>query len=145
MVAPQSNGVSQQQGKGVFTRVLATLVDAASDPNAFANDGDRIQALLAAYTLVSRLETPWETVLRLVMGKDLGAAMDTVGKIKELDASDDMFVVIAHDLTLRDRIPLCPKKLNDWKERGLRSSTRWLFLRDFESVVRQQASQTGDK
>lgn len=69
MESAQSSGVTQQDGKGVFNKVLATLVDAAADPNSFANDGDRIQALMAAYTLISRLETPWETVLRLVMGQ----------------------------------------------------------------------------
>jgi hypothetical protein len=66
--------------------------------------------------------------------------MDTVGKIQELDASDDIFVVLAHDLTLQDRIPLFPETLNGWKERGLRPSTRWLFLCDFEGVV----AATGD-
>lgn len=37
--------------------------------DAFANDGERIQALTAAYALISRLETPWDFVLRLVMGQ----------------------------------------------------------------------------
>ncbi len=31
----------------------------------FADDGERIQALLATYALMSRLETPWETILRV--------------------------------------------------------------------------------
>ena len=29
----------------------------------FANDGERIQALFATYALMSKLETPWETIL----------------------------------------------------------------------------------
>lgn len=33
----------------------------------FKSDGDRIQALRSAYALISRLETPWDTVARLVM------------------------------------------------------------------------------
>lgn len=37
----------------------------------FSNDGKRIQTLLAAYALVSRLETPWDFVLRLCMGQVL--------------------------------------------------------------------------
>ena len=37
--------------------------------SSFPNDGERSKALLAAYALVSRLETPWETVLRLSMGQ----------------------------------------------------------------------------
>lgn len=35
----------------------------------FDTDGDRNTMLLAAYALVSRLETPWETVSRLCMSQ----------------------------------------------------------------------------
>lgn len=35
----------------------------------FDNDGERMCAVLAAYALVSRLETPWEFVARLCMGQ----------------------------------------------------------------------------
>ncbi|KAL7928632.1 S-adenosyl-L-methionine-dependent methyltransferase [Trichoderma chlorosporum] len=35
----------------------------------FTADGDRSKALLAAYALVSRLETPWESVARLCMNQ----------------------------------------------------------------------------
>lgn len=47
------------------------IVKALSDIRAdsFANDGDRIQAVASAYALVSRLETPWEFVLRTCMGQ----------------------------------------------------------------------------
>ena len=41
----------------------------ARKPISFADDGERSEALNAAYTLVSRLETPWETNLRLCMGQ----------------------------------------------------------------------------
>ncbi|KAL2151685.1 hypothetical protein VTH82DRAFT_6783 [Thermothelomyces myriococcoides] len=86
MESAQSSGVTQQDGKGVFNKVLATLVDAAADPNSFANDGDRIQALMAAYTLISRLETPWETVLRLVMGQPpLGATLKVIKDLQLLE------------------------------------------------------------
>ena len=35
----------------------------------FANDGERNQAVLAAYELISRLETPWEFIARFCMGQ----------------------------------------------------------------------------
>ncbi len=35
----------------------------------FDNDGERSKALLAAYALTSRLESPWETVCRLAMAQ----------------------------------------------------------------------------
>lgn len=42
----------------------------------FANDGERAQALQSLWGLVARLETPWETIVRLCMGQPaLGAAL----------------------------------------------------------------------
>jgi hypothetical protein len=41
----------------------------ALERESFQDDGERIEALHAAYALVSRLETPWETILRLCMGQ----------------------------------------------------------------------------
>ena len=35
----------------------------------FDNEGERRKALLAAYALVARLETPWELVARICMGQ----------------------------------------------------------------------------
>ncbi|KAI7779193.1 hypothetical protein LA080_001265 [Diaporthe eres] len=44
--------------------------------NSFENDGQRMEAVAAAYALVARLETPWDFVLRLAMGQPaLGAAL----------------------------------------------------------------------
>jgi len=39
------------------------------DSSSFSDDGERIQALLATYSMLSRLETPWETIVRLCMGQ----------------------------------------------------------------------------
>lgn len=39
------------------------------DADSFTSEGDRIQAVVAAYNLVSRLETPWEFLLRTCMGQ----------------------------------------------------------------------------
>lgn len=52
-----------------FEGLMQTLNGINDDT--FSNDGQRIQALLAAYALVSRLETPWDFVLRLCMGQVL--------------------------------------------------------------------------
>lgn len=38
-------------------------------PSSFENEDLRIKTLLAAYALVARLETPWETTARLCMGQ----------------------------------------------------------------------------
>ncbi|KAI2465128.1 S-adenosyl-L-methionine-dependent methyltransferase [Annulohypoxylon bovei var. microspora] len=56
------------------------------EANSFINDGERIQAVLAAYALVSRLETPWEFVARTCMGQPaLGAALKVAKDLKLYD------------------------------------------------------------
>ena len=67
-MASLTNGASGTSGHK-FKELVETLNEISSDT--FSNDGDRIQALLAAYALVSRLETPWDFVLRLCMGQVL--------------------------------------------------------------------------
>lgn len=62
-----NNGMgSYTDGQGV-EGIVQTLNGIS--PASFANDGERIQAVVAAYALVARLETPWDFVLRLCMGQ----------------------------------------------------------------------------
>lgn len=60
------NGTNGTEGHNVED-LIQTLNGINADT--FSNDGKRIQTLLAAYSLVSRLETPWDFVLRLCMGQ----------------------------------------------------------------------------
>ncbi|KAI0977487.1 S-adenosyl-L-methionine-dependent methyltransferase [Xylaria arbuscula] len=61
--------------------LICNLNSIAKD--SFANDGERMSALTAAYALVSRLETPWEFVARLCMGQPaLGAALKVAMDLK---------------------------------------------------------------
>ena len=64
-----ANGVNgyHSHGSKNVQDILETLNQI--DSPSFANDGDRIQAVVAAYALVARLETPWEFVLRTCMGQ----------------------------------------------------------------------------
>lgn len=61
---------------------------------------------------------------------DKDASFDTVSKIQELDAFDSVFVVMAHDLSIRDRLPLFPNKINGWRKSGIKVDSRWLFCHD---------------
>jgi hypothetical protein len=47
--------------------IVQTLNGISAD--SFENDGQRMEAVAAAYALVARLETPWDFVLRLAMGQ----------------------------------------------------------------------------
>nr|ANM86452.1 putative demethylase [Cladonia uncialis subsp. uncialis]AUW31230.1 putative homoserine lactonase [Cladonia uncialis subsp. uncialis] len=81
---------------------------------------------------------PFFTVSCGPLFPDHSEAMHTVQKIQELDAADNVFVVLAHDSSLRDRIPLFPKMINEWRANNLRSMTRWRFCSDFENAVQRR-------
>ncbi|KAK4145215.1 beta-lactamase-like protein [Dichotomopilus funicola] len=98
--------------------------------------------LLASLTKTGQPDRSFFDVAKGPYFLDHEQSMDTVGKLQELDASDEVFIVIAHDHTLRDRMPLFPEKVNDWRERGLSSSTRWLFLKEFEAVIAKRAAES---
>ena len=62
-MAAQTNGVSREHSRAF--QDLQTLEKLSS--TTFADGGERREALMATYTLVSQLKTPWETILRLFM------------------------------------------------------------------------------
>lgn len=45
---------------------------------------------------------------------------------------DNVFVIIAHDATVRDGVDHFPLSLNRWKEKGWGKDLKWAFLRDAE-------------
>lgn len=67
-----ASGSNETNGTGLKdTQQLLTALNAIS-AESFEDDGQRCQALLVAYALVSRLETPWETIARMCMGQVRG-------------------------------------------------------------------------
>ncbi|KAI9648457.1 hypothetical protein NHQ30_003091 [Ciborinia camelliae] len=65
---------------------------------------------------------------------DHADAIKTVAKIQELDAAGNVLVLLAHDDSLDEFLPLFPKRVNDWQAQGLRESTRWLFCKELKHV-----------
>lgn len=61
-------------------------------------------------------------------------ADQSIGSMKEFDASPDVFVCLAHDPSLFEVLPLFnhgkENKINDWKEKGYKDVTRWRFLNE---------------
>ncbi|GAM41183.1 hypothetical protein TCE0_041f14119 [Talaromyces pinophilus] len=88
-------------------------------------------SLFQNLTINQSASSPFFTVAQGPLFPDHEAAMTTVQKIQELDALDNVFVLIAHDLSLRDRIPLFPERINGWEEMDLRGRTRWVFCGEF--------------
>ena len=62
--------------------------------------------------------------------QDVHAATNTIDKLQLLDSQPNVFTVMAHDRHLLDVIDLFPEKANDWRQRGWKERTRWLFLKD---------------
>ncbi|WQF84394.1 Putative O-methyltransferase domain, S-adenosyl-L-methionine-dependent methyltransferase superfamily [Colletotrichum destructivum] len=64
----------EDEGKGAAKFFLQEIRGINSQ--SFENDGDRMKALLEVYALMARLESPWETLVRLCMIQPaLGAAL----------------------------------------------------------------------
>ena len=62
---------------------------------------------------------------------DLDAVRESVGKLTEFDACEDVLTIFAHDTSLLGVVGLFPeKKANGWKEEGWRESGLWRFLED---------------
>lgn len=76
---------------------------------------------------------PSDTLYDLTFGADIPLATKTVGQLQELDCDENIFVIIAHDSTVRDGVPHFPESLNAWKEKGWGKKLRWAFLRDLQS------------
>ncbi|KAJ7261708.1 beta-lactamase-like protein [Mycena haematopus] len=49
-------------------------------------------------------------------------------KLATFDADPDIFVLIAHDISLRSSIQYFPAYLNHWKASGLKDTTVWSFV-----------------
>ncbi|KAF8133083.1 beta-lactamase-like protein [Mycena galopus ATCC 62051] len=55
-------------------------------------------------------------------------AQVSLEKLATFDADPDIFVLIAHDISLLSSLPYFPAYLNDWKATGLKESTVWQFV-----------------
>ncbi|OJJ81314.1 MBL fold metallo-hydrolase [Aspergillus glaucus CBS 516.65] len=65
-------------------------------------------------------------------GHDIPLIIETIGKLQEADCREDVFVIIAHDATVRDAVDHFPRSLNSWMERGWAKDVKWAFLKDAE-------------
>ena len=63
---------------------------------------------------------------------DHDEAVRSIRKLEDFDASDDVFMCIAHDHTLLQNVDFYPETINDWKAKGYAEKVRWTFCGDFE-------------
>ncbi|CEI70884.1 hypothetical protein FVEN_g9736 [Fusarium venenatum] len=81
----------------------------------------------------SRGRKPTDSLFDLTFGLDLELATKTTGQLQELDCNENIFVIVAHDSTVRDGVPHFPQSLNNWKAQGFGQELKWAFLRDLEN------------
>jgi glyoxylase-like metal-dependent hydrolase (beta-lactamase superfamily II) len=74
----------------------------------------------------------------MTFGHDIPLAQHTATWLQELDADDRIFVIIAHDSTVRDGVDHFPKSLNDWRSKGWGKSLKWAFFKDLKVYWQQQ-------
>lgn len=92
-------------------------------------------ALLEAIRPSHSSTEPYYARLADATGRDVPEAEATIEKMIDFDASEDVFVIIAHDKGLLDVIDFFPKKANEWKEKGWKDAGRWRFLEDFKGAL----------
>ncbi|MCJ1236928.1 hypothetical protein MMC14_004912 [Varicellaria rhodocarpa] len=66
---------------------------------------------------------------------DRAEATECILKVEEFDGNDDVFTVIAHDMSLKDVVDFFPKQANDWKSKEWGINGRWRFLQDFMDAI----------
>ncbi|KAI8940647.1 hypothetical protein NX059_001917 [Plenodomus lindquistii] len=86
----------------------------------------------------SRKRSSTDSLYDMTFGHDIPLARKTATWLQELDADERIFVIIAHDATVRDGVDHFPKPLNDWREKGWGKSLKWAFFRDLEVYWKSQ-------
>lgn len=85
-------------------------------------------------------DKPFYVIARRDDGKNVAHDVDeaerTIEKVMEMDASDQVLVVMAHDETLKDVVSFFPHYANSFREKVWAEKGRWLFLRDFIGALK---------
>jgi glyoxylase-like metal-dependent hydrolase (beta-lactamase superfamily II) len=81
---------------------------------------------------------PFYTIARVEGGVAYNAdeAEETIEKVMEADAQDEVLVIMAHDDSLSGVVDFFPKYANEFKSKGWVEEGRWLFLKDFAKAVK---------
>ncbi|KAK5049525.1 hypothetical protein LTR84_004454 [Exophiala bonariae] len=79
-----------------------------------------------------------DTLYDMTFGHDIPLATKTMQQLQELDCAENVFVIIAHDSTVRDGVAHFPQSLNDWQAKGWGKQLKWAFLRDLEPYFRSK-------
>lgn len=91
--------------------------------NLHPHQDDESKSRTTPYYKVSSKDGSWNI--------DAAIAQTSINRLIEFDASEDVFVVIAHDTGLCDVVDFFPHgTLNDWKKKGWKAQMHWGFLNE---------------
>ncbi|KAI0516786.1 beta-lactamase-like protein [Xylaria bambusicola] len=68
---------------------------------------------------------------------DVPTMLETIKKLQEIDAHENVFIIAAHDAGIQKTVDLFPKTANSFMEKGWVQKTRWAWLADFAKAVGQ--------
>jgi len=66
----------------------------------------------------------------------------TLAKLEVFDASADVLLAIAHDISMMEILPFLPAQLNGWEKTDWKELNKWKFLQDFEKALELAGNQT---
>jgi glyoxylase-like metal-dependent hydrolase (beta-lactamase superfamily II) len=69
------------------------------------------------------------------MGLDIPTAIETIRKVQEADAEDNVFFIYAHDATIKGTVDFFPAYANEWKQKDWSGKVHWKFLEDFKLAL----------
>ena len=84
---------------------------------------------------------PFYTVARsdgMKVAHDPDEADASISKLQDIDALNEVLVVIAHDASLLSVVDFFPKYADKFFEKGWTKDSKWLFLKDFVDAVKYQ-------
>lgn len=70
-----------------------------------------------------------------VLVDDAAVATETIKGAQAADARDDVFMILAHDMTIEGIIELFPQSANEWKKKGWKKESMWSFLIDLAAEI----------
>jgi glyoxylase-like metal-dependent hydrolase (beta-lactamase superfamily II) len=68
---------------------------------------------------------------------DVAQAVDTIKRLQEADAHNNILIVAAHDASMLHVVDFFPKTANDFVQKGWVQKARWAWLADFAKAVGQ--------
>ncbi|KEF55089.1 uncharacterized protein A1O9_08742 [Exophiala aquamarina CBS 119918] len=86
---------------------------------------------------VSRNRDPAGPLWQPAFGHNMEEVMTTIEGMQEYDGDGNVFVILAHDPSLRcPEVPFFPEQVNNWKERGLGQKLRWVWTEEILAAIK---------